>query len=102
MVLANQGLVVVRIRLPNTRRRDLLARLETVLPDFLAALARGGFSEESALFVGATQPPLLAVLDLNSPPRHKFLTRLQGEIAKLARYRIELDGLVLSAPLDSN
>ena len=40
-VLANHGPVVVWIRLPNTRRRDLLAWFETVLPDVLAALARG-------------------------------------------------------------
>ena len=44
-----------------------------MLPDVLAALARGGFSEEPVLFVDATQPPLLAVLDLNSPTRQKFL-----------------------------
>jgi len=40
-VLANHGPVVVWIRLPNTRRRELLAWFETVLPDVLAALARG-------------------------------------------------------------
>jgi predicted nuclease of predicted toxin-antitoxin system len=40
-VLADNGPVVVWIRLPNTRRHDLLAWFETVLPDVLAALARG-------------------------------------------------------------
>jgi predicted nuclease of predicted toxin-antitoxin system len=40
-VLADNGPVVVWIRLPNTRRRDLLAWFATVLPDVLAALARG-------------------------------------------------------------
>ena len=40
-VLAEDGPAVVWIRLPNTRRRDLLAWFETVLPDILAALARG-------------------------------------------------------------
>ncbi len=40
-VLADHGPVVVWVRLPNTRRRDLLAWFETVLPDVLAALARG-------------------------------------------------------------
>jgi len=40
-VLTDDGPVVVWIRLPNTRRRDLLAWFETVLPDVLAALARG-------------------------------------------------------------
>ena len=40
-VLAETGPVVVWIRLPNTRRRDLLAWFGTVLPDVLAALARG-------------------------------------------------------------
>ena len=40
-VLADNGPVVVWIRLPNTRRRYLLAWFETVLPDVLAALARG-------------------------------------------------------------
>ena len=40
-VLADHGPVVVWIRLPNTRRRDLLAWFATVLPDVLAALARG-------------------------------------------------------------
>ena len=40
-VLADQGPVVVWIRLPNTRRRDLLAWFEAVLPDVLAALGRG-------------------------------------------------------------
>lgn len=40
-VLTENGPVVVWIRLPNTRRRDLLAWFETVLLDVLAALARG-------------------------------------------------------------
>jgi predicted nuclease of predicted toxin-antitoxin system len=40
-VLDGNGPAVVWIRLPNTRRRDLLAWFETVLPDILAALARG-------------------------------------------------------------
>ncbi|HVJ52994.1 MAG TPA: DUF5615 family PIN-like protein [Aliidongia sp.] len=40
-VLADTGPVVVWIRLPNTRRRDLLAWFETVLPDVLTALERG-------------------------------------------------------------
>jgi predicted nuclease of predicted toxin-antitoxin system len=40
-VLTDDGPVVVWIRLPNTRRRDLLAWFEKVLPDVLAALARG-------------------------------------------------------------
>jgi predicted nuclease of predicted toxin-antitoxin system len=40
-VLTDNGPVVVWIRLPNTRRRDLLAWFETVLPEILAALARG-------------------------------------------------------------
>lgn len=40
-VLADNGPVVVWIRLPNTRRRDLLTWFDTVLPDVLAALARG-------------------------------------------------------------
>ena len=40
-VLADNGPAVVWIRLPNTRRRDLLAWCETVLPDVLAALGRG-------------------------------------------------------------
>jgi hypothetical protein len=35
------GPVVVWVRLPNTRRRDLLTWFETVLPEILAALARG-------------------------------------------------------------
>jgi len=39
--LADGGPVVVWIRLPNTRRRDLLAWFEPVLPVVLAALARG-------------------------------------------------------------
>ncbi len=40
-VLTETGPVVVWIRLPNTRRRDLLAWFETVLPEVLTALARG-------------------------------------------------------------
>ncbi|MCW6509849.1 DUF5615 family PIN-like protein [Lichenifustis flavocetrariae] len=40
-VLADNGPVVVWIRLPNTRRQELLAWFETVLPDVLAALLRG-------------------------------------------------------------
>lgn len=40
-VLAETGPVVVWIRLPNTRRRDLLAWFEAALPQVLAALARG-------------------------------------------------------------
>ena len=40
-VLTAAGPVVVWIRLPNTRRRDLLVWLETILPDVLAALERG-------------------------------------------------------------
>lgn len=40
-VLADYGPAVVWIRLPNTRRRDLLAWFATVLPEILAAMARG-------------------------------------------------------------
>jgi predicted nuclease of predicted toxin-antitoxin system len=40
-VLTDNGPAVVWIRLPNTRRRDLLDWFGTVLPDVLAALARG-------------------------------------------------------------
>lgn len=40
-VLAAAGPIVVWIRLPNTRSRDLLAWFETILPDVLAALERG-------------------------------------------------------------
>ena len=40
-VLTAAGPVVVWIRLPNTRRRELLAWFETILPDVLAALERG-------------------------------------------------------------
>lgn len=40
-VLADHGPAVVWIRLPNTRRRDLLTWFETVLPEILAAMARG-------------------------------------------------------------
>jgi hypothetical protein len=32
---------VIWIRLPNTRRRVLLSRFETALPDILSALERG-------------------------------------------------------------
>lgn len=35
------GPSVVWIRLPNTRRQELLARLERVLPEVMAALERG-------------------------------------------------------------
>jgi predicted nuclease of predicted toxin-antitoxin system len=35
-VLASGGPAVVRIRLPNTRRRDLLAWFETILPDVVS------------------------------------------------------------------
>ncbi len=40
-VLATTGPAVVWIRLPNTRRRDLLAWFDTILPGIVAALARG-------------------------------------------------------------
>ena len=40
-VLAITGPVVIWIRLPNTRRRDLLAWFETILPDIVTALERG-------------------------------------------------------------
>jgi predicted nuclease of predicted toxin-antitoxin system len=40
-VLADNGPVVVWIRLPNTRRRESLDRFETILPDVLTALERG-------------------------------------------------------------
>jgi predicted nuclease of predicted toxin-antitoxin system len=40
-VLADHGPVVVWVRLPNTRRRDLLAWFATVLPEILVAMARG-------------------------------------------------------------
>jgi predicted nuclease of predicted toxin-antitoxin system len=40
-VLADNGPVVVWIRVPNTRRQNLLAWFETALPDILAALERG-------------------------------------------------------------
>jgi len=39
-ILTDEGPVVVWIRLPNTRRRDLLAWSETILPDVLSALER--------------------------------------------------------------
>lgn len=40
-VLDQTGPIIVWIRLPNTRRRDLLAWFEIVLPDILSALDRG-------------------------------------------------------------
>jgi predicted nuclease of predicted toxin-antitoxin system len=40
-VLTAAGPAVVWIRLPNTRRRDLLAWFETMMPQILAALERG-------------------------------------------------------------
>jgi predicted nuclease of predicted toxin-antitoxin system len=40
-VLAESGPTVVWIRLPNTRRRDLLVWFEAVLPEILTAVARG-------------------------------------------------------------
>jgi predicted nuclease of predicted toxin-antitoxin system len=40
-VLADTGPAVIWIRLPNTRRRALLAWFETVLPQILSALERG-------------------------------------------------------------
>ena len=40
-VLAAAGPVVVWIRLPNTRRRDLLAWFDAMLPEIVAALTRG-------------------------------------------------------------
>ncbi len=40
-ILTVGGPVVLWIRLPNTRRRDLLAWFETVLPDMLSAIDRG-------------------------------------------------------------
>jgi predicted nuclease of predicted toxin-antitoxin system len=39
--LANHGPRVVWIRLPNTRRQDLLAWFETMLPDIVLALEGG-------------------------------------------------------------
>ena len=39
--LNDTGPAVVWIRLPNTRRRELLARFEIALPDVLSALERG-------------------------------------------------------------
>jgi predicted nuclease of predicted toxin-antitoxin system len=39
--LSNAGPAVIWLRLPNTRRRQLLARFENVLPDLLSALERG-------------------------------------------------------------
>jgi predicted nuclease of predicted toxin-antitoxin system len=40
-VLTDAGPSVVWIRLPNSRRRELLASFERVFPDILAALERG-------------------------------------------------------------
>jgi predicted nuclease of predicted toxin-antitoxin system len=40
-VLTGDGPRVVWIRLPNTRRRELLLWFEAILPDVLAALERG-------------------------------------------------------------
>jgi predicted nuclease of predicted toxin-antitoxin system len=40
-VLNGDGPVVLWIRLPNTRRRELLEWFESVLPDVLSALERG-------------------------------------------------------------
>jgi predicted nuclease of predicted toxin-antitoxin system len=40
-VLIDEGPVIVWVRLPNTRKRDLLAWFETALPDILAAIERG-------------------------------------------------------------
>ncbi len=39
--LSGGGPCVVWVRLPNTRRRELLAWFEAVLPDILSALERG-------------------------------------------------------------
>jgi predicted nuclease of predicted toxin-antitoxin system len=39
--LSDTGPAVIWIRLHNTRRRELLARFESVLPDVLSALERG-------------------------------------------------------------
>ena len=39
--LSDEGPAVIWIRLPNTRRQDLLAWFETVLPEILSALRRG-------------------------------------------------------------
>lgn len=40
-MLADGGPAVIWIRLPNTRRQDLLAWFGTMLPDIVAALSRG-------------------------------------------------------------
>jgi len=40
-VLAAIGPTIVWIRLPNTRRRDLMLWFEVILPDVLSALERG-------------------------------------------------------------
>jgi predicted nuclease of predicted toxin-antitoxin system len=39
--LASAGPAIVWLRIPNTRRRDLLASFEQVLPNILLALERG-------------------------------------------------------------
>ena len=39
--LSDSGPAVIWIRLPNTRRRELLASLDPVLPNILSALERG-------------------------------------------------------------
>jgi len=39
--LTGSGPAVIWVRLPNTRRRDLLVRFETLLPEILPALERG-------------------------------------------------------------
>jgi predicted nuclease of predicted toxin-antitoxin system len=40
-VLTGEGPAIVWVRLPNTRKRDLLAWFESALPDVLAAIERG-------------------------------------------------------------
>jgi predicted nuclease of predicted toxin-antitoxin system len=40
-ILRGNGPAIIWIRLPNTRRRDLLAWFQTALPEILAALERG-------------------------------------------------------------
>ena len=40
-ILTGRGPAVIWIRLPNTRRRELLSWFKTILPDILAALQRG-------------------------------------------------------------
>jgi predicted nuclease of predicted toxin-antitoxin system len=39
--LIDEGPAILWVRLPNTRKRDLLTWFETVFPDVLAALERG-------------------------------------------------------------